>query len=401
MTEPRRVLVVAPTPFFGDRGCHVRILEEARALHPLGYETEIVTYPAGNDPPGLSVTRARRLPGIAPSALGPSWNRPLLDLLLTTRALGRLRRWRPHLIHAHLHEGVGIGAVLRRWSGVPLIADLQGSLTEELVDHGVFRREGLAASVVRRVEAWLGRQPDVTLVSSSASLPRPEERAPSQHVRLLPDAVDLQRFGPRPRRKDLVERFGLAGKKVVVFLGVLTPYQGVDALIELVPEVSAAVPDVHFLVMGYPNEERYRALVAERGLERWVTLPGRVPYDEAADWLALGDVAVTLKQSLTEANGKVLNYMACALPVVATDTLVNRELLGPEGVYAPVGDRQGAVRALLGQLQSPECARSRGAALRVRAEQEFSWVALGRRLADVYQTVLDASPGHTRAVPAS
>ena len=34
-----RVLMVAPTPFFGDRGCHIRILEEIRAIRGLGVAT--------------------------------------------------------------------------------------------------------------------------------------------------------------------------------------------------------------------------------------------------------------------------------------------------------------------------------------------------------------------------
>jgi glycosyltransferase involved in cell wall biosynthesis len=174
---------------------------------------------------------------------------------------------------------------------------------------------------------------------------------------------------------------------VVAFLGVLTPYQGVDALLEAVPRVVAAVPGVHFLVMGYPNEDRYRALASEKGLGAICSFPGRIPYRDAARWLALADVAVSPKQSLTEANGKLLNYMSCGLPTVATDTPVNRELLGPLGRYAPVGNTMALADAMVALLRSPDERQTLGAALRARAEQEFSWPALARRLAAVYERV--------------
>ena len=87
-------------------------------------------------------------------------------------------------------------------------------------------------------------------------------------------------------------------------------------------------PDAHLLLMGYPNEERYRRLVRARGLSRSVTVTGRIDYRHAPSRLNLGEIAVGPKRSLSEANGKLLNYMACGLPTVATDTPVNRDILG-------------------------------------------------------------------------
>ena len=50
--------------------------------------------------------------------------------------------------------------------------------------------------------------------------------------------------------------------------------------------------------------------------------------------LGLADVAVSAKRSASEANGKLLNYMAMGLPTVAYETPVSRELLGERGTYA-------------------------------------------------------------------
>jgi glycosyltransferase involved in cell wall biosynthesis len=387
-----RVLILAPTPFFGDRGCHVRIYEEAQGLQAKGIDVLIATYSTGRDVQGLHVRRSVRLPGFRAKALGPSYARPVLDLLLLATAIRAARRFKPQIIHAHLHEGIAIGAIVRLLAGAPLVADLQGSLAAELADHRFLRPNGFAAALVNRLEKWLVRRPDAVLASSVAAMPLLVDGNRSARVIALPDGVDVQQFYPRAPDETLRRELGLVGKRVVVFLGVLTPYQGVDALIEAIPSVAGSVPDVHFLIMGYPDEDRYRARIKARGLDQWATVPGRVPYEDAPRWLSLGAVAVSPKQSLTEANGKLLNYMACGLPIVATDTPVNRELLGESGVYAPVGDTAALADRLIELLQAPERRRSLGAALRLRVEREFGWPALTDRLIELYRQVLGPLP---------
>jgi len=380
--------MIAPTPFFGDRGCHVRIFEEVQALAAEQVEVEVVTYPVGDDVPGVRIHRASRVPGVGVRAVGPSYGRLALDASLLATAYRAARQFQPHLVHAHLHEGIAIGAVLRRRFGVPLVADLQGSLSAELVDHGFFGRRNPLPHLVDPFERWLVRRPDAVLVSAregEAMLVR--QGVDPRRVFWLPDGADLRRFAPRPPDPALQRRLGVMGKQVVVYLGLLTPYQGVDLLLNAVPAVVRQVPEAHFLVMGYPDEEVYRQRVRDLGLTAHVTLPGRIPYEEAASYLALGEIAVSPKQSLTEANGKLLNYMACALPTVATDTPVNRDLLGDAGLFVPVGDPAALAESLIALLRDPERQLAIGARLRERVEARFAWPALASRLVGIYQRV--------------
>ena len=390
--EARRILAIAPTPFFGDRGCHVRILEEVRGLQARGAEVLVATYATGSDVAGVRTRRAPRVPGLRARPLGPSYGRPVLDALLLGTTLRAALSFRPHIVHAHLHEGVAVGLLAARLVGSPLVADLQGSLRSELVEHRFLKSRGLGSTLVGGIERWLVRRPDALLVGSTtvAQLLADQGVDPTR-IASLPDGADLTRFRPMPPDRDQLDRLGLRDKRVVVFLGVLTPYQGVDTLIEAAALVVASVPDVHFLIMGYPNEEHYRDVVSRRGLHRHVTFPGKIPYDDAARWLNLGTVAVSAKTSLTESNGKLLNYMACGLPVVATDTPVNRELLGEAGVYASVDNPTELAARLSELLRTPAHARDVGATLRRRAEQEFGWPHLTERLLRVYERLLTQS----------
>ena len=206
---------------------------------------------------------------------------------------------------------------------------------------------------------------------------------------LLPDGVDPEFLRPGPAPDDLRARLGLIGKRVVVYLGVLTEYQGVDDLLAAWPAVVAAVPDAHLLLMGHPNVDRYRARAAALAPPGSVTLTGRIDYAETPRYLALGEVAVSAKHVSTEANGKLLNYMAMGLPTVAYDGPVSREILGEAGVFAPIGTFGRSAAAFAGLLRDPHEQKLRGQALRERAVAHFGWPALGRRLVDVYRTCLE------------
>lgn len=382
------VLMVAPTPFFADRGCHVRIYEQARALQALGCHVEVCTYHLGSDPPGLIVHRTRRVPWYKKLAAGPSWHKIYIDGLLLLKVWAVARRTRPDVIHGHLHEGAAIGWATGRLLGIPVLGDFQGSLTGELKAHRFVRHQRLAYRLLAGAERWIDHRPQVAVASCTDVARELSERFNVPGVVLALDGVDTGTFRPDVAVADDVRGLVPPGRRAVVYLGVLEAYQGVDHLLAAIPHVLSCVPQAHFLVMGYPNEDRYRARAADMGLAEHVTFPGRIDYRRAAEYLALGEVAAGPKLSETESNGKLYNYMACGLPTVAFDTPPSREILGELGVYAPRGDAAALGGAIAGLLADPEGSRQLGARLRQRAIECFSWESTARRLIEAYTTAI-------------
>jgi glycosyltransferase involved in cell wall biosynthesis len=151
------------------------------------------------------------------------------------------------------------------------------------------------------------------------------------------------------------------------------------------------------VVAGYPGADHYSAQATAMGLNGHVLFPGRVNYEDAPDLLAAGDVAVAPKRSTTESNGKLLNYMALGLPVVATDTPTNRAILGELGHLIAPGDPQALADAIEGALDdSPEERR----ALRQRIVDCFSWQTRVLDLERVYARVLASRSGRQHERPA-
>jgi len=387
-----KILMLAPTPYFADRGCHVRIYEEARALRGQGHDVRIVTYHLGRDMPDIPTIRIPRIPWYSRLEAGPSWHKLYLDLLLFFKAALLIPAFRPDLIHAHLHEGAFIGYFLKKLSGVPLVFDYQGSLTGECIDHGFFGARSRTAGLFRGIERMINGFADRIITSSSVGTSDLVATWGVQPQRVTPliDAVDTEIFSPRP---DHAEREALGIPRnafVVAYLGILSRYQGTDLLLDCIEQLKQDGIKACFLIMGFP-EERYKAEAQARGLSEMIRFTGKVDYARAPLLLAAADIAVTPKLSLSEANGKIFNYMACGLPVVAFDTPVNREVLGDTGVYATYGDARD-LAAKITALGTDSAARvSYSQQVRDKAVREHSWQSRGELLAKVYRSLLPLS----------
>ena len=388
------VLAIAPTSFFADYGCHVRILEEARALQRRGHRVTVCTYHSGRDPEGITVARMPRVPWHAEVRVGSHYHKLYFDALLAARAL--LAAAGPvDVVHAHLHDGALIGYFVSRLRRVPLVFDYQGSLTREMVDHQFLRAESPLYRPVSWLERTIDGLADVVLTSSTNAAQalvaaRDGRTSAGPPVAALLDGVDLQNFAPRrpPEVAALRASYGIpAGRRVVGYVGLLAEYQGVGDLIFAARRVVERRPDTHFLIMGFPGLERYWRQAYDLQILDNVTFTGRVPYEQLPLHLSLADVAVSAKRSASEANGKLLNYMAMGLPTVAYETPVSRELLGEHGVYAPPGDVAALGEALLGLLDDGGRRASLGRALRARALSRFSWDGVGARLESVYESL--------------
>ncbi len=386
---------LAPTPYFSDYGCHVRILEEVRALKRLGHASTVFTYPSGETPAGSAVVRGPRIPWQRGAHVGSHWNKFLLDPLLLMAAVtsGLSRNF--DIVHAHLHEGALIGSIIAKLKGIPLVFDFQGSLRAEMLDHGFISPNDPLEAVFEALERAINRLPVRIITSSehSRSVLIEDFGIPPGRVIQVTDCVDATVFQPRASNEggagQIRAKLEIPDNTLVVgYLGLLAGYQGITDLLEAAAWVLEEFPACHFLIMGYPGENTYRALADRMGLGSRVTFTGRIPYAHAPAYLSAIDVAVSPKLSETEGNGKLLNYMACAIPTVVYQAPVARELLGQFGRFARSGDSRSLADEILILLTDANLRAELGAGLRRRACERFSWETGARKIESIYQEVL-------------
>jgi glycosyltransferase involved in cell wall biosynthesis len=389
LSRPLRILMVAPTSFFADYGCHVRILEESRYLQSQGHLVTICTYSTGRDLDDLTIHRAKGVPWRTTYEVGSSRHKIAMDALLGLRALRSMREVRPDIIHAHIHEGALIGLALARMCKCPLVCDLQGSMTAEMVDHHFVRNRSGAFRMFRRIEAFIVHRSERILTSTAlnARLLMNEFGCAAERIVHVPDCVNTEVFSPQPHDAQWeAYRASLripAGRKVIVYLGLLAKYQGTDLLLRTAAALCRQRDDLHFVLAGFPNVEHYGRMAEQLSIGDHCSFPGKVPYEQAPRLLSQGDVAVSPKLSATEGAGKILNYMAMALPTVAFETPVSREYLSDLGSYARLADTDDLARRLEEAVDNPD-RDSLGARLRQRAQDQYDWSRSGELILGAY-----------------
>jgi glycosyltransferase involved in cell wall biosynthesis len=175
---------------------------------------------------------------------------------------------------------------------------------------------------------------------------------------ILPNCVEMTRYGPGPKSQALAERLGILGRPVIMTAGRLSQrerYKGFDAVIDALPELIKKVPDLVYLICGVGDDRRrLEAKVEALGMGRHVTFAGFVPEEEKADYFHLADAYVM--PSYGEGFGIVfLEAMACGVPVMGSKTDGSREALmsGELGLLVDPENEQEIVEGVLETLKRP------------------------------------------------
>ncbi len=388
-----RILHIAPTPFFSDRGCHIRIHDQIVALQSQGHEVLMVSYHHGRDVPGITIRRSLRVPWYSRVDAGFSWHKMYLDVLLFFTAWRACLNFKPDIIHGHLHEGAALGWATSLFTSarrLPVVFDVQGSLSGEIKAYNSLGPLKKLLFLFVWVEKLVCKLPDFFVCSSEAAahLMKAKFGVPEEKIRVIREGIDESTCSVDDAHS-LRERLGIPQeKKVVGYIGSLMQAKGIDLLIQAMPAIRQRVENVHFLLAGYPMEE-CQGRVDAIGASDVSTLCGKVDYFQLFSHLSVIDVAVDPKQEgAGEGSGKILNYMAAGLPVVCFDTPANRALLGTNGIFAAPGDVTDLAEKIVEVLRDGDKASRIGAMNKERAFRDHCQASRTRVLEDIYQGLL-------------
>jgi glycosyltransferase involved in cell wall biosynthesis len=387
-----RILIIAPTPFFADRGCHTHIAEQAWALKRQHKDVLLTTYGIGRDLPGITTKRTPRFPWYKKESIGPSWHKFYIDIFLFYTTFKATWNFKPDIIHGHLHEGCLIGWVISRVFNIPLVFDCQGSLTGELLANDfILAKPKILQKIWIFIEKKIDHLPNIILAQSTEMRRELIEqfKVDPDKITMAFDGVNTHTFQPQKKDTTLLKKLNLPqDKTIIVYLGGLTTHKGIDTLLKAFSIIQTKHPDIYLLLMGYPNEHKYKKRARELGILDRTRITGRIRYEDAPRYLTLGDIAVAPKRTQTEANGKIYNYMAAGLPTVAFDTVVNRDILGDLGVYTnPEKDYQGLANAINLLLKDKNKQNYLAKTARATAVAKYSWDNVAKRIISAYKQI--------------
>jgi PEP-CTERM/exosortase A-associated glycosyltransferase len=378
-----------------------------------GHDLSVVTsaqHPNGN-------ARTEEIDGVmhrrTPSYDGrqwPIWREWQLMRRLEREVEAVIADWRPNVVHAHSPVIVGLPALrVARRHRVPLVYEVRDLWENALVDRGRFGQGSPQYELARRVETYvLSRADAVVTICETLRGELAPRSGDATKVFVVANGVDAGAFVPQAPSAEARATYGLASKRVILYVGTFQPYEGLSLLVESLPQVLAHVRDAQLVIVGGSASLAYRGgslqgtqeevlarVIAKTGLGAHVTLTGRVPHDQVANLYSIADCVVyprvyTRTTALTTPL-KPLEAMAMAMPVIVSDLAPMRELVsdGETGLTFPAGDGKALAARCVALLRDAAARARLGRAAREAVLAERQWPNLVRRYGEVYARAIE------------
>ena len=399
------ILMVAACPFPANYGSPASIREMSDTLASFGHEVHIVTYPFGENLP-VNLAKVHRIPNLGWSrkiSVGPTLQKPLLDLLMVFLACRLIWKYRCDVIHAHNYEGalVGICAKIITWR--PLLYNAVNSMSDELAGYNFIKPAFLARWLASALDWFVPRIPDqITTVSAELEKELIEWGIPAEKITVVPAGVVLEMFEKKGDPNRFRQAMQIQDKKIVLYTGTLDPFQRVDYLFEAFAKLAPDFPDALLLMVCPFTKAAHRDALNEQAAKlgisdkiRWVESH---PLEDLPDYLAVADVAVSPRPQCPGHPVKLLNYMAASLPIVVSAGAAKGIEHLKNGYVCRDHDTSSMAEGMATLLKDHELAHRLGLAGAVTLREKYDWRVLCRDIEAVYDRMVR---GEKIAVPAA
>jgi glycosyltransferase involved in cell wall biosynthesis len=378
-----RVLLVAPQPFYQERGTPIAVRLLAETLCGAGHEVDLLTYHEGDDVvvPGLRIVRAPRIPGISGIPIGISWRKLACDLLLSVQ-LARLLATRHYdVVHA-VEESVFPAAFFNLFARKCLVYDMDSMLSEQLLNK--WRALRPLAATLRGIERLAIRRADWVFPVCEDLAQKVRGYVPAERVVVLPDTPL-----PEPTHTLPVEDLRVlvdSGHLIALYVGNLECYQGIGLMLDAIALLPAAVT-VDLVIIGgqFRQIQKYAAQASAQGLADRVHFLGPKSLAALSRYLAQGDILISPRAWGSNTPLKVYSYMKSGKPIVATRIPSHTQVLDDECAMLCEPDAAALARGLTALFKDREMCLRLGQAARARVETEFPFEAFQRKLLDAYR----------------
>ncbi len=219
---------------------------------------------------------------------------------------------------------------------------------------------------------------------------------PAHLIQVVHNGVDLERFKPGAPPADLLEKYNLHGRRVLLTLSRVIERKGHDIVIRALPSLIGEHPKLLYLIAGAYHQDFYdrlRELIAQLGLENHVRFTGRLEDERLADIYNLSELYIMVsKGNGTSGNseGFGITYLeanACEKAVIGSDVdgIPDAVEDGVNGLLVPPNDIE-ATAGAVGRLLREDALRDKlGRDGRKRIEQRFTWDKITGRILDLLE----------------
>ena len=397
-----QILFLAPQPFFQDRGTPIAVRLAVKVLAARGHDQiDLLTYHEGSS---VRIPHVRQFRIRAPFFLrnirpGISWKKLLCDLIFLFTALRMVwgRRRQPYnLVHA-VEESVFIAFLIKLLWGIPYVYDMDSSLAQQVTEKW---------SLLKPLRPLLQCCERLSIKYSTAVVPVCDALAAiadhhgSRDTQILRDIslLDLESAdgGQRPC---LAEEIGAsAHDKIILYIGNLEPYQGIDLLIESFALAVRTRPEARLAIIGGVPAHigAYRQKAARLGLAERVHFLGTRPVTSLRDYLMQADILASPRVRGNNTPMKIYSYLHSGKAIVATALPTHTQVLDDRVALLAPPAVPAYAAAMCALIEDAELRQRLGRAAHDLAEERYTYDIFHRDLNALYNRIgrrLEAESG--------
>lgn len=362
-------------PVLGGIENHIRLL--AHGLRTNGIDARVLVSNTG------PATLRQTIDGVPVTKTGRQAH--LLSTPISLSFFAELRRQvaAADIVHLHAPYPPAELAQLLLGRGKPFVISYHSDIVRQKITGKLY------APLLRQV---LHRARRIAVASPAYRQSSPFLRRVTDKCRLVHYGIDLQNFQEssqiRAAAQSLRSRF--EDRPLLLFIGRLRHYKGVDILIRAMHSV-----DAHLLVVGIgPMQAALQELALAEGLTDRLTFLGECSDQETLAARYAADLFVLPSVNRAEALGIVqIEAMACALPVICTELGTGTSYVNQHeqtGLVVPPNNPPALARAINRLLAEPARRAQMGAAGRRRVRKEFSSESMTGNIIALYREAIAA-----------
>lgn len=319
--------------------------------------------------------------GIVPNIVRAPWrilHLPIYLVCLLRTILRLVRDEKVTLINAHWLYPAGLAAILYKHFYAPHVRVLITGYRADIT--------GCELLIGRWLKQWVLRQTDAISVSNTSLIDTVRTLGYNGPLTVCPMGVDTTEFSPD--RKDLPPVAGPEGTaRFVLFVGSLIKRKGIGLLIDAMPAVVKAAPDVGLVVIGAGHDkDRLMDKARQLGVASRIRFVGVLPHNELPAWFARAEALVL--PSYSEGYPLVVvEAMSSGLVPIVSPLPVFQEIQATEPVLVLMREWSvGALsEAIAGVVSQPEHMADTRARARNYAVHHLDWTVIAGHYRDILE----------------
>ncbi len=340
-----KILLLAPHPFYQERGTPIAVNLLLQTLSGLGHTVDVLTYHEGSGVtyPGVTIHRIRRPPFARNVPPGPSLKKILCDLYMLPKALSMARHNAYDLVHA-VEESVYMAMLIRRRRGIPYLYDMDSSLARQVAEKFPFL--GFLLPLMTRTERAAIRGA-LVVVPVCDALARIAVHDGARQVVLLRD-ISLLSPASKEDREAVCQLVPHDDALCFMYIGNLESYQGADLMLDSFADFLKSGCPARLVIAGGKETDilKYRKKASLLGISDATLFLGPQPISRMAALFETADILISPRIKGNNTPMKIYSYLASGKAILATDLPTHTQVLVPGVALLAAPDRRSFAGAM-------------------------------------------------------